>query len=102
VNNIKTVTTKNAYELANALGLQNSDATVLEFRSNLNEKIISLVKKKKTTHAEIAKKMGTSRTRVTAFLNGSRTDFSTDFLLRMLGALEHKIVFKTSKIPVAI
>ena len=99
---LKPTITNNAYELADALGLSSADATEWEFRSNLNEKIISLVKKKKITHAEIAKKMGTSRTRVTAFLNGSRTDFSTDFLLRMLGALEHKIVFKTSKIPVAI
>ena len=95
---IKPVTTKNANELASALRLSKSDAAEWEFRSKLNQKVLELVRKKKTTHSEIAKRMGTSRTRVTALLNGSRTDFSTDFLIRMLAALDYKIVFKVSKL----
>lgn len=87
---IKPIITKNAYELA--------DAAELDFRSKLNKKIIQIIEKKKITHAELAKKMGTSRTRVTSLLNESRSDYSTDFLLRMLGALDYKIEFKVSKI----
>jgi len=95
---IKPVVTRNAYELADAIGLSKADAAEWEFRSNLNKKIEEIIKKTKITHAEVAKRMGTSRSRVTALLNGSRSDYSTDFLLRMLGAINYKIVFKVSRI----
>jgi len=94
----KIVTAKNAKELANVMGLSESDAIEWEFRSDLNNKVIDLAIRSKLTHAEIAKKAGTARTRITALLNRSRSDFSTDFMIRVLVALGYKINIKLSKI----
>jgi predicted XRE-type DNA-binding protein len=83
----KVVTAKNAYELADALGLEAADAVEWEVRSVLNDKIIDLVEKGNVTHVELAKLAGTSRPRVTALLNRRRDDISTDLMFRVLAAL---------------
>ena len=93
----KAISAKNGKELAQALGLPESEAAEWEFRSELNEKIIELVRRSKITHAVLAKKVGTSRPRLTALLNRSRTDLSTDFMLRVLGAMGYRLEFKVTK-----
>ena len=82
-----TVIARDAFELARVLGLKKADAIAMEFRARLNHKIVELAKTKGLTHAEVAKKAGASRTRVTAILNGQTLGVSTDFLLRILYAL---------------
>ena len=89
---------KTGKELANILGLTESDAVEWEFRSNLNDKIIELSNTSNLTHTEIAQKVGTARSRITALLNRSRSDFSTDFMIRVLSALGYKINIKITKI----
>src|SRR3954464_13853887 len=74
-------------ELASVLGLKKEDAVAMEFRARLNHKIVELVQAKGFTHAQVAKKAGASRTRITAILNGQTLGVSTDFLLRILYAL---------------
>jgi hypothetical protein len=59
----KTVVTKTASELAEALGLYPADGVEIELRSDLNNKIISVVESKGLTHAQVAKLAQTSRTR---------------------------------------
>ena len=93
----KKLTAKNGNELANLLGLDEADAAEWEFRSVLNSKIIELAKKSRLTQEKIAKKAGTSRTRITALLNRSRSDFSTDFMIRVLSALGYKVDIKVKK-----
>jgi DNA-binding Xre family transcriptional regulator len=83
---------RNSVELAAALGLKKEDAVAMEFRARLNKKIVELTKAKGVTHAELAKKAGASRTRLTAILNGQTMGVSTDFLLRILYALGCKTV----------
>lgn len=83
----KTVVTKTASELAEALGLSPADGVEIELRSDLNNKIISVVKSKSLTHAQVAKLAQTSRTRVTAIMNHNTSDISTDLMLRILGSL---------------
>lgn len=83
----KILVTKNARELAAALGLSASAGIEMEFRSDLNDKIIETVEKKELTHAQVAKLAKTSRTRITALLNRNTQDISTDLMLRVLGAL---------------
>ena len=83
---------RNSVELAAALGLKNEDAVAMEFRALLNKKIVELTKAKGMTHAELAKRAGASRTRLTAILNGQTMGVSTDFLLRILYALGCKTV----------
>ena len=83
---------RDAMEMAAALSLKKEDAVGMEFRARLNRKIVQLVKLKGVTHAELAKRAGASRTRVTAILNGQTLGVSTDFLLRILYALGCKTI----------
>lgn len=87
---VKAVETRTAEELAKFLGLFPSDGAEIELRSDLNDKIISVVKAKEFTHAQVAKLASTSRTRVTALLNRNTVDISTDLMLRILSALGYK------------
>ncbi len=94
---VKTVKTKTAEELAVALGLSPIDGAEIEFKSELNSKIIKIVEKSGITHAELAKLAGSSRTRMTALLNRNTMDISTDLMLRVLAALGYKVKLKISK-----
>lgn len=92
----KYLTAKTAEELAEILGLSPAEGLDIRIRSELNDKIIETVEKKKLTHAQVAKLAGTSRTRVTAIMNRNTMDISTDLLLRVLAAIgiEAKLTFK--------
>jgi predicted XRE-type DNA-binding protein len=94
----KAIIARNAAELANALGLTPSDSIEIEFRSDLNDKIIEVVKKKGLTHKQVAGLSHASRTRVTAVMNRNTGEISTDLLLRILGSLgiQAKIQFKNA------
>jgi predicted XRE-type DNA-binding protein len=94
---IKTIVAKDAAELAEALGLTPADAVEIEFRSDLNDKLIEIVKRHKLTHAQVAKLAGTSRTRVTALLNRNTQDISADLMLRILASLGYRAKISVSK-----
>lgn len=83
----KAIVTYSAAELAKALGLTPADGAEIQLRSDLNAKIIAIVRRKGLTHAQVARLARTSRTRVTAILNRNTKDVSTDLLLRVLHAL---------------
>lgn len=80
------------------LGLTPADGMEIEFRSDLNSKIIEVVNRKGLTHAEVARLSHTSRTRVTAILNRNTQDISTDLMLRVLASLgvQAKLRFKSA------
>lgn len=94
----KSITAKNAKELGDLLGLTESESIEIEFRVELNEKIIEIVQQKKLTHAVVAKYARTSRTRITAMLNRNIDDISTDLMLRVLGALGYKASLKVTRV----
>lgn len=81
------MTSRNATELAEALGLSPADGLEIEIRSDLNDKIVEVIKKKGLTHAQVAKLANTSRTRITAVMNRNTQDISTDLMLRILAAI---------------
>jgi predicted XRE-type DNA-binding protein len=83
----KAVVARTAAELAKALGLTPADGVEMELRSELNSKIIEVVRKKGLTHAQVARLARTSRTRITAMMNRNTKDISTDLMLRVLYAL---------------
>lgn len=83
----KPIVTRTAAELVDALGLPSEDAVELEVRQQLNDKIIDVVSQLGLTHAEAAKVARTSRSRLTAILNGNTRHVSTDLMLRILAAL---------------
>lgn len=81
---------QNADELAEVLGLSPADAAQMEIRSKINNMIIRVVEQQGLTHFEVAKRSGTSRTRVTAILNRNTQDVSTDLMLRILASLGYR------------
>lgn len=89
---------KNAYELAELLGLSKYDAAEMEFRAELNMAIIQKFKASKITQATLAKRAKLSRTRLTALLNNNTYGLSTDFMLRVLTALGYRADLRLSKI----
>jgi len=93
----KSKTTKNANELADYLGLDQADAREMEFKLELNNQIIDIVKKMKLTHEKVAKLAGSSRTRMTALLNRNTKDISIDLMLRVLSSLGYKATLKIKK-----
>jgi predicted XRE-type DNA-binding protein len=78
---------RTAEELAEALDLTPAEVHAWDFRIQLAQRIAQEVARRKLTHAEAAKLAGTSRSRLTAILNGGLVDISTDLLLRILGSL---------------
>jgi predicted XRE-type DNA-binding protein len=96
--NVSSVVARNARELAKVLGLTPADGMEIEFRSELNDKIIEVVNKKGLTHSDVAQLARTSRTRITAILNRNTQDISTDLMLRVLASLgvQAKLQFKTA------
>src|SRR5438128_5170801 len=93
---VRPVVARNARELAKVLGLSPADGRTIEFRTDLNDKIIEVVNKKRLT--DVARLAHTSRTRVTAILNRNTHDISTDLMLRVLASLgvQAKLQFKSA------
>ena len=77
---------RTAAELAEILGLTPADAQEWEIRGQLADRIAQEVKRRKLTHAQAAKLAGTSRSRMTAIINGGLPGISTDLLLRVLAS----------------
>ena len=59
----------------------------------LVKRLKDAARRQKITHAEIAKRAGTSRTRVTAILNDDIQHVSTDLLIRILASLGYRVKF---------
>ncbi|MDQ2920183.1 MAG: helix-turn-helix domain-containing protein [Acidobacteriota bacterium] len=95
---VKPIVARNARELAAVLGLTPADGLEIEIRSDLNDKIIEVVRKRGLTHDQVARLAHTSRTRVTAILNRNTQDISTDLMLRVLASLgvQAKLQFRNA------
>lgn len=57
----------------------------------LLKRLKEIAAREKITHAEIAKRAGTSRTRVTAILNDDLEHVSSDLLIRILASLGYRV-----------
>ena len=97
----KPIVARNGAELARILGLKPSDAHEWDVQLTLLKKLRVVVKELELTHAQVAKKAGTSRTRVTAILNGNITNVSSDLLIRLLGSLGYVVHVSVVKGKVA-
>lgn len=93
----KVVTVHTAKELGEALGLSLADTAEMEFRSELTVALSKIIQSGRRTHAEIAKRAGTSRTRVTAIANGNTQGVSTDVLIRVLAATGYRAEVRVKK-----
>ena len=91
------VKVRTADELGRALGLSVIDTAEMEFRSELTASLAKIIQSGRLTHADIAKRAGTSRTRVTAIANGNTRGVSTDVLIRVLAATGHRAELRVKK-----
>jgi predicted XRE-type DNA-binding protein len=94
----KAVVTRTVAELVEALGLPPEDAVEFEVRLRLAQKIIEAVSQSGLTQQQVAAAASTSRTRLTAILNGNTQHVSTDLMLRILAALGYSADIKFRRV----
>lgn len=94
----RVIRTKTSKQLASALGLPKSVGVEIQVRSDLNDRLIRIVKSDGITHAQLARLSGASRTRITAILNRSLEGVSTDLLLRLLGSLGYVVRMNVKRV----
>lgn len=88
---LKPVVASTPEELAAALGLSPADAKEWQVQHVLVKRLKEIARRKGITHADIAKRAGTLRSRVTAILNDDLDHVSSDLLIRILGSLGYRV-----------
>jgi predicted XRE-type DNA-binding protein len=88
---LKPVIARTPKELAEALGLSGAAGKEWQVQHALLKRLKDIVEREGITHAELAKRAGTSRTRVTAILNDDLEHVSSDLLIRILAALGYRV-----------
>jgi predicted XRE-type DNA-binding protein len=88
-------------ELAEVLGLSAAHAREWQVQVALLRRLQEIAERDRRTHAEIARRAGTSRTRVTAILNGKLEHVSSDLPIRILGALGYRVRVSVSRMDTA-
>jgi predicted XRE-type DNA-binding protein len=88
---IKPTVARTPEDLAGALGLSAAEAKEWQVQYCLLKRLKEIARRQKITHSEIAKRAGTSRTRVTAILNDDLEHVSSDLLIRILASLGYRV-----------
>ena len=87
---------KHAKALASDLNLNEADAAVMELKAKLYQQAAKSISKSKLTHEKIAKKVGTSRARITRIANLGENSLSVELLLKLIVSLEHRMPLKVA------
>lgn len=87
---------KHAKSLASDLNLNEAEAAVMELKAKLYQKAAKSISKSKLTHEEIAKKVGTSRARITRIANLGENSLSVELLLKLIVSLDHRMPLKVA------
>jgi predicted XRE-type DNA-binding protein len=88
-------------ELARALGLSGMEAQEWQVQHALLKRLRQVVRDEELTHAEVARRGGSSRSRVTSILNGNLDNVSSDLLIRLLGALGYRVKVSVTRVDSA-
>ena len=88
---VKPIVAKAPEELAGTLGLSAASAKEWRVQYALLKRLKVIARREEITHAEIARRAGTSRTRVTAILNDDLEHVSSDLLIRILASLGYRV-----------
>ena len=88
---LKPIVAATPEDLAAALGLSTIEVKEWQVQHALLKRLKEIARAHKFTHAEIAKRSGTSRTRITAILNDDLEHVSTDLLIRILASLGYRV-----------
>lgn len=87
----KPIVARTPEELASVLGLSGAAAKEWQVQHFLLKRLKQIVRRQGITHADVAKRAGTSRTRVTAILNDDLQHVSSDLLIRILASLGYRV-----------
>jgi predicted XRE-type DNA-binding protein len=98
---LKSTVAKTPEALAAALGLSAAEAREWQVQHALLKRLRQIIEQQRITHADLAKRAGTSRTRVTAILNGNLEHVSSDFLIRILSSLGYRVTVSVSRVSSA-
>jgi predicted XRE-type DNA-binding protein len=101
MNKTRPVVAKTPEALAEALGLGHAESQEWQVQHALLKKIRQVVAEQSLTHAEVARRAGSSRTRVTAILNGNLDQVSSDLLIRLLSGLGYRVKVSFSRLETA-
>jgi len=85
---------KVAKQLADDLGLSHVDAYIMELKAKLYTRSAELIKSSKLTHEQIAKLIGTSRSRISRIANHGENNVSFELLIKLIAVLEGKPAIK--------
>jgi predicted XRE-type DNA-binding protein len=88
---IKPVIATTPQGIADALGLPRATAEEWQFQYVLLVRLKEIARRQKLTHLEIAKRSGTSRTRITSILNNDLAHVSSDLMIRILASLGYRV-----------
>ncbi len=88
---IKPIVARTPEELAGALGLSGVAVKEWQVQHMLLKRLKAISRTHKITHAEISRRAGTSRTRITAILNDDLEHVSSDLLIRILASLGYRV-----------
>jgi predicted XRE-type DNA-binding protein len=91
VSKVKPAIARTPEELARAVGLAAIEAKEWQIQHLLLKRLKEIARRQKITHAEIAKRAGTSRTRVTAIPSGGLEHVSSDLLIPILASLGYRV-----------
>lgn len=87
--------------IAEALNLTAADAKEWQVQYELLKKLRQIVERSGLTHSEVARRARTSRTRVTAILNGKIDHVSSDLLIRIVTALGYRVKVSVQRTDMA-
>ncbi len=87
---------KRARALADDLNLSDAEAAVMELKAHLYQQAAKSILKSKLTHEEIAKKIGTSRARITRIANLGENSLSVELLVKLIVALDNRMPLKVA------
>ena len=88
-------------ELAKAIGLTAADSKEWQVQYALLKRLQQVVREEGWTHGEVARRAGSSRTRVTAILNGNLDKVSSDLLIRLLAVLGYRVKVSVVRVDTA-
>lgn len=82
---------KEAKKLADDLGLSAVDASIMDLKAKLYTKSADLINESELTHEEIAKKIGTSRARISRISKMGENNVSIELLIKLVAVLEDEM-----------
>lgn len=97
----KIVVARTPEALARTLGLSGFESHEWQVQHSLLKKLRQIVRDDSLTHAQVAQRGGSSRTRVTSILNGNLDHVSSDLLIRLLSGLGYRVKVSVSRIDSA-